>query len=420
MLFIKQKWLAFYDVLAKHTEESGKQINLFAVVMMINFPMFGLVWKTSDYVEYEEFLFRLTATFLCFTLATSRFWPSRALKWLPMFWYATLLLTLPVFFSYMTLLHNVSTLWLMNCVSALFFLLLVVRVVDALILIILGVSISFFTFFYLFGHAVVYNPGQITWVGLAATFIAALIIGALFARDREMLNDSRISGMRLFAGGLAHDLRTSLASIHMQTELQEIILAKLEQPEIQTNLKQSLKKIVRGIEMSNQLISMQLNNLQHTKFDTNNFTFMSIKTLLTKTIEEYPLRQEQKGLIEMDLTHDFMAWAEEVAFKNLIWNLLKNCLDSIEDSGKGQITIWLTCGDDRDDFNYLNIRDSAKGVYPKHAERIFDNFYTNRKGGTGVGLAYCKQFMQAAGGDIFCQSKYKEYAHFILKFPKID
>lgn len=420
MQLMKQKFLAFYDLIAKHTEESGKQINLFAIVMMINFPMFGLVWKTSDYVAFEEFIFRATATCLCMVLATNRFWPTQIFKWLPILWYLTLLFTLPIFFSYMTLLHNASTLWLMNCVSALFFLFLVVRVMDALIILTLGVSLSFFTYFYLLGHTVTYNPGQISWVGLAATFVAAVIIGALFARDREMLNDSRISGMRLFAGGLAHDLRTSLASIHMQTELQEIILSKLDQPEVQQHLKQSLKKIVRGIEMSNQLISMQLNNIQHTKIDTNNFTFLPIKALLTKTLDEYPIRQDQNELINLDLTHDFTAWAEEIAFKNLIWNLLKNCLDCIDESGKGKVSIWLTPGDDRDDYNYLNIKDTAKGIYPKHAEKIFENFYTDRKGGTGVGLAYCKLFMRAAGGDIYCKSKYKEYAHFILKFPKID
>ena len=88
---------------------------------------------------------------------------------------------------------------------------------------------------------------------------------------------------------------------------------------------------------------------------------------------------------------------------------MKNCLDCIDESGKGKVSIWLTPGDDRDDYNYLNIKDTAKGVYPKHAEKIFENFYTDRKGGTGVGLAYCKLFMKAAGGDIYCKSKYKEY-----------
>jgi signal transduction histidine kinase len=113
-------------------------------------------------------------------------------------------------------------------------------------------------------------------------------------------------------------------------------------------------------------------------------------------------------------------WIEEVAFKNLVWNLLKNSLDYIDEIGRGEIFIWVTEGAVNDNFNYLNIKDTAKGLYPKSTEKIFESFYTERKGGTGVGLSYCKLLMKAAGGDIVCKGKLNNYAHFIITFPKID
>jgi signal transduction histidine kinase len=417
---LKNIFYSIYDHLVKHTEESSPQINLFAIVMMINFPLFGLIWKAEDILSWEEITFRLVATSLCLLLVSNRFWPSCLFKFLPVIWYFTLLFCLPFFFSYLTLQHHASTIWLMNCVSAVFFLLLVTRVIDALVLLALGFCLAFFSYFYLAHHLLQYIPGDITLPGLISTFTAAIIIGALFARDREIINDSRISGMRLLAGSLAHDLRTSLASIHLQTELQNMLASKLDQPDLQSDLKRSLGKIVRGIEMGNQLISMQLNNIQHKKFDTTNFRIQPIKVLLEKTLQEYPLKSDQKTLIQTNLDDDFSAWIEEIAFKNLIWNLLKNSLDCIEEYGKGEITIWMTRGDDGDDYNYLNIKDTAKGIYPKLAEKIFDTFYSDKKGGAGVGLAYCKLFMQAAGGYIYCKGKHKQFAHFILKFPKID
>ncbi len=417
---LKNGFYSLYDHLVKHTEESCPQINLFAIVMMINFPLFGLIWRTEEPLSWEEVTFRIIATSLCVFLISHRFWPNKLFRYLPIIWYVTLLFNLPFFFSYLTLQHHASTIWLMNCVSAVFFLLLVTRVIDALVLLLLGFSLAFVSYFYVADHALVYIPGDITLSGLAATFIAAIIIGSLFARDREIIHDSRISGMRLLAGSLAHDLRTSLASIHLQTELQNMLVSKLEQPDLQLDLKRSLNKIVRGIEIGNQLISMQLNNIEHKKFDTSNFKIQPIKTLLEKTLQDYPLKSEQKHLIQTQLDYDFSAWIEEIAFKNLIWNLLKNSLDCIEEYGKGEITIWITPGVENDDFNYLNIKDTAKGIYPKLANKIFEKFYTEKRGRTGVGLAYCKLFMQAAGGDIYCKGKHKQYAHFILKFPKID
>lgn len=420
MTVIKKYLTNAYHYIAKQTAEAGQQVTLFAMVMMINYPLFGLIWKIEKILSPEEYVLRLSATALCILLVLSRIWPSQFKNIVPILWYVTLLVCLPFFFSYLTFVHQGSTIWLMNCVSAVFLLLLVTRVFDALVLIFLGFGLAVLLYFSISGQTIVYVPGEVSVFGLASTFFAAITIGALFARDREIIQASRISGMRLLAGSLAHDLRTSLASIHLQAELQEAIVEKLSKSNVQKDLKISLNKIVRGIEMGNQLISMQLNNIQQEKFDTSQFMIQPMASLLQCTLDEYPLKEEQKKLIVSNLINDFPVWIDKVAFKNLIWNLLKNSLDYVEETGKGTISIWMNRGIDGDDFNYLNIKDTAKGIYPKNVEKIFDSFYSDRKGGTGVGLAYCKLLMRAAGGDIYCKGKFNTYAHFILKFPKID
>ncbi|MDI9819836.1 MULTISPECIES: HAMP domain-containing sensor histidine kinase [unclassified Legionella] len=417
-LTLKKTLFLIYLHLAKQTEEASHQITLFAIVMMVNFPLFGVLWKFEIFQLNEEFILRMMATTLCVILASHQFWSTSLLRILPLFWYATLLFCLPFFFTYLTLLNHGATLWLMNCVSAIFFLLLVTSVLDALILLFLGVGLAFISYFYIAGNSVHYMPGNISLYSLMITFTAAIIIGALFARDRELAQAGKISGMRLLAGSIAHDLRTPLASIHLQAELQEMLVEKLNNPEVRKHLKESLSKITRGIEIGNQLINMQLNNIQRDKFDTTNFSIFSIKTLLEKTLEEYPLKEKQKDSIRASLATDFSIWIGEVAFKNLIWNLLKNSLEYIEEAGKGEISIWVAPGEEKEDFNYLHFKDTAKGI--KHPEKIFDNFYSDRKGGAGIGLSYCKSLMIAAGGDILCEGKLNQYAHFILKFPKID
>ena len=420
MLWIKRALFVIYQYLKKQTEDASHQITLFGIVMMINYPLFGVFWKLESFQMREEFTLRIIATILCALLAFNKFWPNPLLKILPVFWYFVLLFCLPFFFSYLTLINHASTLWLMNCVSAIFFLLLVTSALGALVLLFIGVGFSFL-YFYMFSNNIFeYVPGTISLFSLMVTFIAAIIIGALFARDREIIQAGRILGMRMLAGSIAHDLRTPLASIHLQAELQELILDKLNNPEIQKDLKESLSKITRGIEMSNQLISMQLNNIQRDKLDTSTFSIQSVKRLLKKTLEEYPLKNNQKSLVCFNRDNDFSIWIEEVAFKNLIWNLLKNSFEFIDETGKGEINIWLEQGEEKDNFNYLHLKDTAKGLYSKNFEKIFDNFYSDRKDGTGLGLAYCKLLMQTAGGDIMCKGKINEFAHFIVKFPKID
>jgi signal transduction histidine kinase len=410
---------SFQNYLTKQTMDFLPQVNLFAWVMLINFPLFGVLWAIESPLLIDEFVLRVFATILSCLLVSSRWWTIYwVTKYLPWLWYLTLLFCLPFFFCYVTLLHHGATLWLMNCVSAVFFLLLLVRVVDSLILLSMGSLMAYAS--YLYQHALYYAPGELSILGLSVTFTAVIIIGALFARDRELMQANRIVDMQLLAGGLAHDLRTSFAGIHLQTDLQALLIEKLNNPDLQLDLKQSINKIIRGIEMGNQLITMQLNNIQREKFDTGLFEIHSISALLDKTMQDYPYREGERALIHRRLTIDFSVWIEEIAFKNLVWNLLKNSLDYIDEIGKGEISIWATEGGVKDNFNYLNIKDTAKGLYPKSTEKIFESFYTERKGGTGVGLSYCKLLMKAAGGDIVCKGKLNNYAHFIIKFPKID
>ncbi|HAT9001847.1 TPA: histidine kinase dimerization/phospho-acceptor domain-containing protein, partial [Legionella pneumophila] len=341
---LKNIFTAIYQYLLKETEDASHQITLFGIVMMINYPLFGVFWKLEHFQLTEEFILRITAALLCACLAFNQFWPRQLLKFLPVFWYIVLLFCLPYFFAYLTLINNGSTLWLMNCVSAIFFLLLVSSVLGALILLISGVGLAFFHFYILSNNQFVYIPGTISLFSLIVTFIAAIIIGALFARDREITYAGRLSGMRMLAGSIAHDLRTPLASIYLQAELQELIVERLNNPEVQKDLKENLSKITRGIEMSNQLIRMQLNNIQRDKLDTSTFSIYSIKKLLKASLEEYPFKENQKSLIHLNDKNDFSIWIDEVGFKNMMWNLLKNSLEYIEETHKGEISIWLEQG----------------------------------------------------------------------------
>jgi len=51
--------------------------------------------------------------------------------------------------------------------------------------------------------------------------------------------------------------------------------------------------------------------------------------------------------------------------------------------------------------------------------KIFTHFSTTRKGGSGMGLAFCKMVMQEYGGDITCESELGKYTRFILTFPAV-
>ncbi|MDR3501214.1 MAG: HAMP domain-containing sensor histidine kinase [Legionella sp.] len=421
LYFLKKGMFTVYNYLMEKTIEASHQITLFGIVMMINFPLFGILWKLQNFQVNKEFFLRVIATTLCALLALHRFWSPKFLRILPFLWYLSLLFCLPFFFTYLTLLNDGATLWLMNCMSATFFLFLVTSALDSLVLLTLGSSLAYFSYVYGADKIIKYVPGDVSIFGLGITFTAAIIIGALFARDRELIYSAKISGMRLLAGSLAHDLRTPLSSIYLQAKMQKSLVETLpNEQEVKQNLNESIAKIERGIDSVNQLISTQLNNIRHDRFDTCKFGFYSINELLKHALEDFPFKNNQHELIDLLIECDFVIWIEKIAFRNLIWNLLNNSFDFIEKEGKGEVLISMAEGQEKDNFNYLHIKDTAQGISTEKAKLIFEPFYSERQGGTGIGLAYCKLLMKAAGGSIACQGKLGEYTHFTIKFPKID
>ena len=72
----------------------------------------------------------------------------------------------------------------------------------------------------------------------------------------------------------------------------------------------------------------------------------------------------------------------------------------------------------------LTIRDSGSGIPTDKLPRIFDRFYTTKqgpdasgKGGTGLGLAFCRDVIEAHHGRIRVESTVGRGTAFILKLP---
>ena len=63
------------------------------------------------------------------------------------------------------------------------------------------------------------------------------------------------------------------------------------------------------------------------------------------------------------------------------------------------------------------ITDNGEGMLPEVTERIFLPFFTTKPGGSGIGLALCKQITVLHGGQIAVTSEPDKGSTFTLTFP---
>ena len=218
---------------------------------------------------------------------------------------------------------------------------------------------------------------------------------------KENINSNleQIKNLKSLAGSIAHETRNPLSAIKGCCDI------------IKDNLTQAQEFIdlisvssSRGLSM----IDMILQNIRDEEIDKTTFTNLSIAGVIKSAIKEFAFEsEEQKKLVNVNFENDFNFKGDETLMIFVLFNLLKNSLYY-----KAKINIWLDA-----DKKYLYFKDNGVGIPTDKLESIFDSFFTsNKKGGTGLGLPFCKRVMQAFGGDISCKSIKGEGVEFCLQF----
>jgi len=206
--------------------------------------------------------------------------------------------------------------------------------------------------------------------------------------------------LKSLAFSIAHESRNSLGGISQICDLMKENISQLNEffDLVKTTANRSL-----------QVNEMILQNVKEGEIDKSNFVNLSIATIVQLAIKEFVFEdEEQKELVDVDLENDFMFLGDQTLMIFVLFNLLKNSLFY-----NAKIEIWLNSKN-----KTLYFKDDGVGISADKLPYIFDSFFTsNKKGGTGLGLPFCKRVMQAFGGDISCKSAQGEGVEFCLKFP---
>ncbi len=414
------------------SKASEGQLIVFGITLAINNPLFYFIWLTSLDKSYENILLRLSVSFFCVLLIVKDVWPKKLKKLLPYYWYFTVWYGLPLFFTFMTLKNNASTLWLMNCVSVIFFLLLIFDILSVIFLLISGSLCGWLLYSLTESSAFIYNAGQVDFVGISATFLAALFIGAIFSHNKHLIEEQKVKTIEMLGALIAHELRTPLASItngvsgikrYFPAYLKTYQIAKsqnLNVPEIRhdhhTKLLNIVDDIIAETSYADTVINMLLVKVKQIDVESTTFEIIAMNTCISEAINRYPFGSNtQKMLINLD-KNSFNFVGNKVLMIHVLFNLIKNSLYYIEMAGKGEIYIWM---DSDSKFNNLHFKDTGKGIPANIMNKLFTRFFTTSEKGTGLGLSFSRMVMNSFGGNITCLSQQDEYAEFILKFPKI-
>lgn len=420
-------WGRFLEFLDRRIEGfGGAQYRNFGIFGVFNYPL-GYCMLHILGAE-ESAIARLVATLLCIPLIFAKNWPINLKKYLNLYWCLTLLYCLPIFGVYTLLKNELSTDWLMNISLGLFLLFLLVDYILLLAIYALGIFLGYL-FFILTGQEVIFQQGFPT--NFVYIYGAMLIIGCIFARNKERLENERFQTIKAVAGAVAHEMRTPLISVTgmakgLKRKLPALFKSYSSAENAEKNGKTLEREVIKlinetadNIEATNRqafsFIDMLLMNLKE-DLPQSKSTVCSIQKCIRDAIQHYPFDGNDKKLISYNEETDFEFKGNSLFIEHVFFNLLRNSIYYVRAANKGSITIITSI---EKDFNKVYFKDTGKGIPSHILSHIFDRFYSKTKYGTGIGLAFCKMVMENLGGNIVCHSVEGEYTEFVLSFPII-
>lgn len=196
---------------------------------------------------------------------------------------------------------------------------------------------------------------------------------------------------RNFIADAAHQLRTPLARLTIQTDLAmrqtDPVVSRQMLGEIRTGIDRTnhlvdqllaLARAESGPDLSQEFVSLDLNELASTQ------TADWVPQAIHKQID---LGYEGPG-------KPVMVYGQALLLRALLANLLDNAMRYTPPDGK--ITVRLLAGAQPT----LTVEDSGPGIPPEERERVFERFYRvadDGESGSGLGLAIVREIARAHG-----------------------
>ena len=108
---------------------------------------------------------------------------------------------------------------------------------------------------------------------------------------------------------------------------------------------------------------------------------------------------------------------DRIQLQQVILNLIMNAAEAMNDASEHSRDLLIGTAADKPGGVRVEVRDSGPGLSQESLGRLFDPFYTTKRGGMGMGLSICRSIIEAHGGQVGATANVPRGAAFHFTLP---
>jgi two-component system, CAI-1 autoinducer sensor kinase/phosphatase CqsS len=390
---------AFQAPLEPILHASPLRLKSLGIFVFLGQPFFGWMWLHVFPQPYENMYLRIIAACLGLLLVWGHFSNhpnSTGTEWV---FALVMWLELPVLFMTLYFMNTTSIAWFG---SVLVMLVVYYQLTDwrlATLGIVAAALISYAT------ASVFFAPVSVSIEILSAQ--GAVLLFAWSSALELAISSANLRRKRLensldTMGIIAHELRTPLATLSLLGDALRGAAGNKTAP-IDHHLVDSIVTRIYALSRAmNRQIDMQIANSSQLHLPSTSEE-VSAGTMVQSAMTQYPFKfLYEKDVLEISLLSEFSFLGSHHLFEQVILNLVKNAYHALavtqKPPGNGDVRIEVSSNARR---GFIKVFDRGGGIDPAIGNKIFEPFFSTQSDtGHGLGLAFCKAVVHAAGGKI--------------------
>lgn len=246
---------------------------------------------------------------------------------------------------------------------------------------------------------------------------------SLVLRDMTEGLYNRIDDIANFAADVAHEIKNPLTSLRSASDTLRVARTPEQREKLINIIQQDVSRMDRLISDISKASKIDANLARETAMT------LDVGEIAQNIVDFYQQTRSGEGpnvvnATQIDPDEPVYIRAYETPFAQVLRNLIDNALTFSPEGGEVTLTV-----KEAAKRVIFTVDDEGPGIPPENLETVFERFYTQRPKGasfgshSGLGLAICRQIIEAHRGNIYAQNLTNEAgevigARFVVDVPR--